>query len=140
AFQVSQYGFSYHKSQHWTWFYRWIYGTADAPVTSSTQIRNYQPGRYGLFRTLVGDDSQGAADFFENTLLIKNIIEEHFFNDDAGEAENIDFSVYPIDPDYYGESENGGKRQIKILLPVLIIAVSASLLLLLIFIKKSKRK
>ena len=140
AFQVSQYGFSYHKSQHWTWFYRWIYGTADAPVTSSTQIRNYQPGRYGLFRTLVGDDSQGAADFFENTLLIKNIIEEHFFNDDAGEAENIDFTVYSIDPDYYGESENGGKRQIKILLPVLIIAVSASLLLLLIFIKKSKRK
>ena len=64
-FQVTQDGFSFHKSQHWTWFYKWIYGTSDAPITQATQVRGYSPCRYGLYDTKVGPDVTGG-DFFEN--------------------------------------------------------------------------
>ena len=64
-FEVTQEGFACHKSQHWTWFYRWIYGTAEAPITKATQVRGYSPCRYGLYDTKVGPDVTGG-DFFEN--------------------------------------------------------------------------
>ena len=64
-FQVTQEGFACHKSQHWTWFYKWIYGTFDSPITKATQIRGYSPCRYGLYDTKVGPDVVGG-DFFEN--------------------------------------------------------------------------
>ena len=64
-FQVTQEGFACHKSQHWTWFYKWIYGTSDSPITKATQIRGYSPCRYGLYDTKVGPDVVGG-DFFEN--------------------------------------------------------------------------
>ena len=64
-FEVTQDGFACHKSQHWTWFYRWIYGTADAPITKASQVRGYSPCRYGLYDTQVGPDVAGG-DFFEN--------------------------------------------------------------------------
>ena len=64
-FEVTQEGFACHKSQHWTWFYKWIYGTADAPITKATQVRGYSPCRYGLYDTKVGPDVMGG-DFFEN--------------------------------------------------------------------------
>ena len=130
AFQVSQHGFSYHKSQHWTWFYRWVYGTEQAPITSSTQIRIYTPGRYGLYRTLVGDDSQEAGDFFENTLLIKDIIEEQF------EEEQIIDIISIYDEQEKIESE---KQYLKFLIPAFIV-LAAVLLLLLFLKKKSKRE
>lgn len=65
AFQVTQDGFRNHTSQHWTWFYKWIYGTADSPITRATQIATYSPCRYGLFDTKVGPDTVGG-DFLEN--------------------------------------------------------------------------
>ncbi len=65
AFEVTQDGFGYHKSQHWTWFYRWIYGTADAPITKASEITSYSPCLYGLYQTSVGSDTVGG-DFFEN--------------------------------------------------------------------------
>ena len=64
-FQVTQDGFACHKSQHWTWFYGWIYGTDDAPITRASEIRHYSPCFYGLFDTQVGPDVQGG-DMFEN--------------------------------------------------------------------------
>ena len=64
-FEVTQEGFACHKSQHWTWFYKWIYGTADAPITKASQVRGYSPCRYGLYDTQVGPDAVGG-DFFEN--------------------------------------------------------------------------
>ncbi|MBE6625805.1 MAG: hypothetical protein E7628_01305 [Ruminococcaceae bacterium] len=64
AFQVSQEGFSHHTSQHWTWFYKWMYG-ADKNLTLATQITTYSPLYYGLYRTTVGYDVLGG-DFFEN--------------------------------------------------------------------------
>lgn len=66
AFQVTQQdGFSCHKSQHWTWFNKWIYGTSDAPVTKASDIQTYSPCLYGLYDTQVGSDTVGG-DFFEN--------------------------------------------------------------------------
>lgn len=65
AFEVSQDGFACHKSQHWTWFYKWIYGTAEKPVTKATDIKKYSPCLYGLYDTQVGPDAAGG-DFFEN--------------------------------------------------------------------------
>lgn len=64
AFQVSQKGFSHHTSQHWTWFYKWIYGE-NKNITSASQITTYSPLYYGLYRTTVGYDVIGG-DFFEN--------------------------------------------------------------------------
>ena len=55
AFQVSQEAFGFHKSQHWTWFYEWIYGK-NSDITKASQIRNYNPCRYGLYYSSVGED------------------------------------------------------------------------------------
>ena len=126
AFQVSQYGFSYHKSQHWTFFYKWIYGTEKEPISSYAQIRNYPPGRYGLYRTLVGDDSQDAADFFQNVTLLKNAIEEP--------ADEIDTAAYYEEPEII---ENN--RHLWFLMPIVIFVLAAASALL-IFLKKLKRK
>lgn len=77
AFEMSVIGFSYHKSQHWTWFNDWIHGTAAKPVTKATDIKSYSPCNYGLYRTTVGYDTIGG-DFLENITLYKDqvIIEE----------------------------------------------------------------
>ena len=65
AYEVSCDGFSCHKSQHWTWFYKWIYGSEESPITKASQIRSYSPCKYGLYYTKVGTDTIGG-DFFEN--------------------------------------------------------------------------
>ena len=65
AFEVSQEGFGCHKSQHWTWFYKWMYGTEEKPVKKATEIKSYSPCYYGLYETKVGVDNVGG-DFFEN--------------------------------------------------------------------------
>ncbi|MBR0131067.1 MAG: PIG-L family deacetylase [Firmicutes bacterium] len=66
-FQMTQEGFRCHKSQHWTWFYKWIYGTSGAPITKATQIKTYSPCNYGLWYSSVGKDVRGG-DFFENVM------------------------------------------------------------------------
>ena len=65
AFQVTQeYGFPCHKSQHRSWFYLWIYGDY-GEITKASEITEYSPCEYGLYRSLVGPDVQ-KNDFFEN--------------------------------------------------------------------------
>lgn len=64
-FQVTQEGFACHKSQHWTWFYKWLYGTKDRPITQAADIRTYSPCRYGLYYTAAGPDEDGV-DLFEH--------------------------------------------------------------------------
>ena len=64
-FQVSQEGFACHESQHWTWFYRWIYGSSGSPIQRAADIQNYSPCLYGLYNTRVGPDTAGG-DFFEH--------------------------------------------------------------------------
>jgi len=71
AFEMTVEGFACHKSQHWTWFNDWIHGTEEAPVTKATDIKDYSPCNYGLYRTTVGADTVGG-DFLENIVLYKN--------------------------------------------------------------------
>lgn len=75
AYQVSCDGFACHKSQHWTWFYKWIYGSEDKPITKASQIRTYSPCKYGLYYTGVGTDTVGG-DFFENVKTHGERLEE----------------------------------------------------------------
>ncbi len=65
AFEVTQDGFTCHKSQHWTWFYKWIYGTEAEPITKASQIKTYSPCLFGLYDSQVGPDIAGG-DFLEN--------------------------------------------------------------------------
>ncbi len=74
AFQVTQNGFRHHVSQHWTWFYGWIYGEG-YQITSSDQITSYTPKQYGLFRSEVGEDVL-KNDFFENVRTYEEREEE----------------------------------------------------------------
>ena len=67
AYQVSCDGFACHKSQHWTWFYKWIYGTEDDPYTKASQIKTYSPCEFGLYYSSVGMDVVGG-DFLENVV------------------------------------------------------------------------
>ena len=56
AFQVSQkLGFPCHQSQQFRQFVTWINGYNDE-ITSATQIENYNPAKYGLYYTRVGND------------------------------------------------------------------------------------
>lgn len=66
AFEVSRLGFDRHESQHWTWFYGWIYGK-NYPINAAKDIRSYSPCSYGLYKTTVGADAVGG-DFFENVI------------------------------------------------------------------------
>ena len=63
-FEVTQEGFGCHKSQHWTWFKRWIYGN-NGEIQKAAQIKTYSPCQFGLYQTAVGQDSVGG-DFMEN--------------------------------------------------------------------------
>ena len=65
AYEVSCEGFDCHKSQHWTWFKKWLLGTDSKPITAASQIKTYSPCSYGLYYTQVGADTVGG-DFFEN--------------------------------------------------------------------------
>ena len=64
-FEITVRGFDCHLSQHWTWFNEWIRGTEAEPITKASQITDYSPCIYGLYRTTVGPDTIGG-DFLEN--------------------------------------------------------------------------
>lgn len=70
AFNVSQEAFRNHKSQHWTWFYDWIYGD-DGNRTKASSIRYCTPVKYGLYYTSVGNDT--GNDMLENVELYADI-------------------------------------------------------------------
>lgn len=60
-FEVSKLGYDEHKSQHWTWFTRWLRGEG---INEAKDIKTYSPCEYGLYRSLVGEDIT-KDDFFE---------------------------------------------------------------------------
>ena len=65
AFEVSQkLGYPCHESQQYTWFTGWINGKSE-PITKATQIKKYNPCKFGLYRSTVGEDIQ-RNDFLEN--------------------------------------------------------------------------
>lgn len=65
AFEVTQKrGYPCHESQQWTWFTRWINGRNNE-ITKASQIATYNPCKFGLYHSAVGEDAQ-KNDFFEN--------------------------------------------------------------------------
>ena len=65
AFEVTQkLGYPCHESQQWTWFTGWINGKND-PITLASQIKKYNPCKFGLYYSSVGEDVQ-KNDFLEN--------------------------------------------------------------------------
>ena len=65
AFQVTQkYGFPCHVSQQWTGFRTWLNGY-DGEITKASQIDSYNPSKFGLYYSAVGDDI-AKNDFLEN--------------------------------------------------------------------------
>lgn len=70
AFEVSKEGFACHKSQHWTWFYGWMYGKTGKEIKKASEIKKYSPCEYGLYYTNVGLDVCGG-DFMENIVSYK---------------------------------------------------------------------
>lgn len=65
AFQMTQkYGFPCHVSQQWTGFRTWLNGY-DGEITKAAQIENYNPSKFGLYHSTVGEDV-AKNDFLEN--------------------------------------------------------------------------
>ena len=85
-FQVTQEGFACHESQHWTWFYRWIYGTSTVPIQRAADIGSYSPCLYGLYDTQVGPDTAGG-DFFEHVETYAQRAEAERLAEEARRAE-----------------------------------------------------
>ena len=65
AFQVTQQlGFPNHKSQQWDKFVNWLYGE-NGEITRCDQIELYNPAKFGLYHSTVGDDTL-KNDLMEN--------------------------------------------------------------------------
>ena len=131
AFNVSQEAFKYHKSQHWTWFYDWIYGKNN-DITSSSQINKYNPAQYGLYYTLVGADTQN--DMFENIITYEEerlmLEKEHLLKED--EKEQV--IITQEDKNIVNEKEKTN------VLPSLTISFVFVLLIVLIIFTKGRKK
>ncbi len=63
-FEVSKKGFACHASQQGTWFKTWLNGK-NGQITKATQINTYSPCKFGLYRSIVGNDVL-KNDLFEN--------------------------------------------------------------------------
>lgn len=74
AYEVSKLGYKEHHSQQWTWFTGWINGKNNE-YKKSTDIKKYSPNKFGLYRSLVGEDIE-KNDMFENLTYRKDIKEE----------------------------------------------------------------
>lgn len=130
AFQVSQEAFRFHESQHWTWFYSWIYGKSEN-ITQSSQIRSYNPAFYGLYYTAVGNDT-GINDMLENVALYnEQVIEPEVPVEPLPEEEPEPVIEEPVEEIVSEETENK--------FPI-FLAVPGILILLIIIITPIKRK
>lgn len=73
AFEVSKEGYLCHRSQQWTWFTRWLTGTASGvadTIKKASEIKTYSPCEYGLYKSTVGVDTK--ADLVDNIVLCKD--------------------------------------------------------------------
>ena len=67
AFQVTQkLGFPCHKTQQGYFFKTWLNGY-NGEITKATQIKQYNPCNFGLYRTTIGPDVE-KNDFMENVM------------------------------------------------------------------------
>ena len=103
AFEVSQkLGYPCHKSQQNTWFTDWINGNNNE-ITKATQIKRYNPCRFGLYSSTVGEDVQ-KNDFLENIVtyqeqdrLEQERLEQEQQEKDAAEQERLEQERLELD-------------------------------------------
>ena len=78
AYEMACVGFERHESIHWTTRYEWLFGVdqvtvkkdPDAPrYAKATEIEEYNPAKWGLWRSTVGADGAQKADLFDNVTL-----------------------------------------------------------------------
>ena len=128
AFQKTQEGFGCHKSQHWTWFYNWIYGKNNQ-ITKASQIEKYSPCEYGLFYTTVGIDTIGG-DFMENVISHSELEAQQNKPDQPVMEEITETESYEQQPQ---PTENGtGYKNAIVFLAVFAIGVSVALIIALL--------
>lgn len=161
AFEVTQKrGYPCHESQQWTWFTRWINGKS-GQITKASQIETYNPCKFGLYRSLVGDDVQ-KNDFFENVTtygeqerleaerleqerLEAERLEQERLEAERLEAERLERERLEQEERLKAEEEAAAAKQqqkqttLLICLTVLI-AVLSGVLLLLVTPKRRRRK
>lgn len=70
AFEVTRkLGYPCHESQQYTWFTKWLHWEGmrvnGTPIIRASQIEDYNPCKFGLYRSTVGADVQ-KNDFLEN--------------------------------------------------------------------------
>ena len=70
AFDVTrELGYPCHESQQYTWFTKWLHWEGmrvnGTPIIRASQIEQYNPCKFGLYRSTVGEDVQ-KNDFLEN--------------------------------------------------------------------------
>lgn len=87
AYEVSKIGYSYHKSQQYTWFTKWLKGSNNS-YTSASQIPTYNPTNFGLYYTSVGVDVE-KNDMFENINKSQFRPEENVNTENLQEQEQI---------------------------------------------------
>ena len=95
-FQVTQkYGYPCHVSQQYTWFTDWLHwenkAVGGTKVTKATQIKQYNPAQYGLYKTTVGPDV-GKNDFLENivTYATQERLEQERLEQERLEQERLE--------------------------------------------------
>ena len=91
AFQVTQdYGFPCHESQQGYMFTPWLYGKdckkENKSITKVTEIATYNPAKFGLYRSTVGEDVQ-KNDFMEN---LTSYAEQERLEQERLEAERLE--------------------------------------------------
>ncbi len=77
AFEVSKSGYACHRSQQWTWFTKWLTGTAEGEsdtIAKASEITKYSPCEYGLYQTAVGSDTN--ADFLDHITLYRDQVQD----------------------------------------------------------------
>ncbi len=122
AFGVTQkYGFPCHISQQEE-FKDWLYGNK-VKVTKATQIVKYNPAKYGLFHSTVGEDTE-KNDMFENVIF--------------RETEITKQPITPQDTEPTDNTADTDKPDNSVLIIVLISAVSLVLLVVGFMIIKKK--
>ncbi len=125
AFQYTQQnGFPCHVSQLKYDFGDWLYGSR-GQITKASQIRKYNPAKYGLFYTTVGEDIK-KDDMFENVVFSK---EESVTEPKPAPQEPAPAEQVPQ------KEENG-----RIIIPIIIALIVASILVVWIVMMLKKRK
>lgn len=140
AFEMTQQGFLCHTSQQGTWFKRWLFG-ADGKQSKSTDIVNYSPCKFGLYRTTVGSDVQ-RNDFFENITTYGEQEKQRLASEEAErlEAERLENEKQQAIKQEEIRKQTEQKQKTVRMTIICVIAATILLLVVIMCIVLKKRK